>query len=124
MEEFIAMVIGIKSYLVGGVTGGQGSSDDFSAGSLVKESLLGRGHSWSGPQLTPSGGYLGGIWGLRSYPPSAGGAPCASLRLVCAQSLRLGHSGAARAPASACQATDRYVLRCPWGGFLPSAPQP
>lgn len=55
MEEFIDTVIGIKSYLVGGVTGGQGSSGDFSAGSLVKESLLGRGHSWSGPQLTPSG---------------------------------------------------------------------
>lgn len=26
----------------------------------------------------------GGVWGLRSLPPSAGGAPCASLRLVLA----------------------------------------
>lgn len=28
---------------------------------------------------------LGGVWDLRSLPPSAGGAPCASLRLVLAR---------------------------------------
>lgn len=50
MKEFVDRAIGIKSYLVGGVTGGQGSTvSDFWAWSLVKESLFGRGHSWSGP---------------------------------------------------------------------------
>jgi hypothetical protein len=110
-----------------GVTDDQRSSvGDCSAGLLVKESLLVWGHSWSGPQLTSSGGNLGAVWGLRSYLTSAGGAPCASLRLVCSRRLHPGYRGATRALASAwrrCGAADRCVLRRPWGGFLLFASQ-
>lgn len=127
MEEFIDRTIGIKDYLVSGVTSGQGSSvGEFSAGSLVKESLLGRGRSWSGPQLTSSGGILEGS-GVCAPTRRQQGAPLARR---CVWSPRRASAwataesqGHLRRPGGVARLQTSAYLGVS-GGFFPSAPQP